>query len=94
MVEITLEAGNVFEQDLPSMYNGFLSVLNASLRVGDVLPEAGQVGWLDGVEVNGVSTLTLAAGNTGGRVVPYAGQPPHYPIVTHGPFVGGNRAGL
>ena len=30
----------------------------------------------------------------GACVVLYAGQRQHYPIVTHGPFVGGSRADL
>lgn len=94
MVDIVLEPGAVFEQDLPASYNGFLYVLDGDVRVGDAELKAGQVGWLDRPNADGASMVGLAAGGAGARVVLYAGEPQHHPIVTHGPFVGGSRADL
>lgn len=94
LVDIALEPGANFEQELPVAYNGFLYVLDGSIRVGDSGLQQGQVGWLDRPASEGTSALQIEAGSTGARVVLYAGQPQNYPIVTHGPFVGGSRADL
>ena len=47
-----------------------------------------QVGWLDKFSDQAQSELKLQAGERGGRVVFYAGQPQGDPIVSHGPFIG------
>jgi quercetin 2,3-dioxygenase len=54
----------------------------------------GQVGWLDRPEPGVASVLRLRGGDDGARVVLYAGEPQHRPIVMHGPFVGETRADL
>ncbi|MGH7471392.1 MAG: pirin family protein [Longimicrobiales bacterium] len=95
LVDIQLDASAVFEQDLPASYNGFLYVLDGAVRVGfDALLHEAQVGWLDRPAADGPSVLQLTGGDAGARVVLYAGQAQNFPIVTHGPFVGGSRADL
>ena len=95
MVDFTLSANAPVEQELPASYNGFLYVITGDLRVGDDRQMGrGQVGWLDRPGTEGSSTLQLTGGSAGARVVLYAGQPQHFAIESHGPFVGGSRADL
>lgn len=93
LVEIRMEAGRVFEQDLPASYNGFLYVIEGAVKVGndEALLTNGQVGWLDRPDGDGLSVLRIAAGEEGARLVLYAGQPQGDPIVSHGPFIGDSR---
>jgi redox-sensitive bicupin YhaK (pirin superfamily) len=95
MVDISLEASASVEQDLPASYNGFVYVLEGSVRAGaGAAPlDAGQVGWLDRTD-GGASSLRVTAGGAGARLVLYAGEPTNVPIVMHGPFVGETRADL
>jgi redox-sensitive bicupin YhaK (pirin superfamily) len=96
LADISLEAGAAVEQDLPASYNGFVYVLEGSVRAGadDAPLDAGKVGWLDRIDGGGASSLRIAAGDAGARLVLYAGQPTNVPIVMHGPFVGETRADL
>jgi redox-sensitive bicupin YhaK (pirin superfamily) len=89
IVEVALEPGASVEQALPSAYNGFLFVIDGSVRVGaDGTPvDRGQVGWLDRPHGDGTSVVTMTAGEMGARLVLYAGQPQGDPIVSHGPFI-------
>lgn len=96
LADISLDAHATIEQDLPSSYNGFVYVVEGSVRAGsdDTLLAKGQVGWLDRASSGPSSSLRLAAGDAGARVVLYAGEPTNVPIVMHGPFVGESRADL
>jgi redox-sensitive bicupin YhaK (pirin superfamily) len=97
IVDVSFEAGATLDQDLPASYNGFVYVLDGSVRVGagGTTLRAGQVGWLDRPASNGPSVLRLAASNSeAARVMLYAGEPQHRPIAMHGPFVGETRADL
>ena len=98
LVDMRLERGAVYEQELPASYNGFVYVIDGAVRVGDgdgTILDAGQVGWLDRPEPNGPSALRLVGGDSdGARLVLYAGEPQHVPIVMRGPFVGGSRDDL
>jgi redox-sensitive bicupin YhaK (pirin superfamily) len=95
LVDVRLRPNAVFEQDLPAAYNGFLYPLDGDLAVDGTAPQrfsVGQIGWL---EAGGSSTrVRLTAGRDGARVMLYAGERQHAPIVTHGPFVGETRADL
>jgi quercetin 2,3-dioxygenase len=98
ILDVRLEAGATLEQELPASYNGFVYVLDGSVRAGEAdgtTLRTGQVGWLDRPESTGPSVLQLAASD-GDRahVVLYAGEPQHRPIAMHGPFVGETRADL
>lgn len=96
LVDISLDAGAAVEQDLPASYNGFVYLLEGSVRAGagDVPLDTGTVGWLDRTDGGGASSLRITAGDAGARLVLYAGQPTNVPIVMHGPFVGETRADL
>jgi len=90
MVEIAMQPDASIDQDLPTEYNGFLFVVQGSVRAGVdcTVLNAGQVGWLDRPNEAGRSLLHVTAGADGARVVIYAGQPQGDAIVIHGPFVG------
>jgi len=95
VIDIRLGPNAVFEQDVPSSYNGFLYPLEGQLLVDGSPSEGlsvGQIGWL---ESGGPSTtVRLTAGHEGSRVILYAGERQDVPIVTHGPFVGETREDL
>jgi len=97
MVDIRLQPQAVFEQALPSSYNGFLYPLEGDLQVGGSSPQRlaiGQIGWLDRRDGAAATVVRLTGGAAGARVVLYAGERQGVPIVTHGPFVGETRADL
>jgi len=95
VVDVRLAPNAVFEQDVPSSYNGFLYPLEGEVLVDGRKPQrlaVGQIGWL---EFGGpATTARLTGGNNGARVMLYAGERQNVPIVTHGPFVGETRADL
>jgi hypothetical protein len=96
LADISVDARTTLHQDLPASYNGFVYVLEGSVRAGEGETPlvATQVGWLDHNGGRGASFLRLVAGDAGARVVLYAGEPTNVPIVMHGPFVGETRADL
>jgi redox-sensitive bicupin YhaK (pirin superfamily) len=98
LVDIRLQPGARFEQELPDSYNGFLYVLEGDVDVGTQRTRltAGQVGWLadPSADTSNVSALRITAGEQGARVILYAGERQGVPIVMHGPFVGETRADL
>ena len=94
LVDIRLQPGARFEQELPDSYNGFLYVLDGAVSVGvdRTRLTAGQVGWLADAELNTtVASVRIVAGDDGARLVIYAGEHQGVPIVMHGPFVGESR---
>lgn len=96
VADAAIDPGARFQQALPASYNGFVYVLAGAVRAaGGTELRAGQVGWLDRPDSAGTSVLRLE-GSEGerARIVLYAGEPQHRPIVTHGPFVGETRADL
>jgi quercetin 2,3-dioxygenase len=82
MVEINLEPNASAELDIPASYNGFAFVIDGSVRIGDTELNTGQVGWLDRPTDSGTSVLRVVAGESGERLVSYAGQPQGDPIVS------------
>jgi redox-sensitive bicupin YhaK (pirin superfamily) len=98
LVDLRLQPGARFEQELSDSYNGFIYVLEGDLAVGAQRTRltAGQVGWLADAAANtsGVSALHVTAGDDGARVILYAGERQGVPIVLHGPFVAESRADL
>jgi redox-sensitive bicupin YhaK (pirin superfamily) len=91
MVEINLQAHASAEQDIPTSYNGFAFVIDGSVRIGDTEMNTGQVGWLDWPTDSGTSVLRVVAGESGARLVLYAGQPQGDPIASYGPFIGDSK---
>ena len=98
LVDVRLQPGARFEQDLPDSYTGFLYVLDGDVSIGSQRTRltVGQVGWLTEAERNAetVRSVDVTAGEAGARVVLYAGERQDVPIVLHGPFVGESRADL
>jgi len=98
LVDVRLEPGASFEQELPDSYNGFLYVLDGAISVGAERTRlsAGQVGWLAGalVKTSNGGAVRIAAGDEGARLIIYAGERQGVPIVLHGPFVGESRADI
>jgi hypothetical protein len=87
MAEINLEPNTSAELDIAASYNGFAFVIDGSVRIGDT----GQIGWLDRSTDVGASVLRVVAGESGARLVLYAGQPQGDPIVSYGPFIGDSK---
>jgi len=97
MVDVRLGPNAVFDQAVPSSYNGFLYPLDGELRVEGAAGHrlgVGQIGWLEPARDDASTNVRLVAGDTGARVMLYAGERQNVPIVTHGPFVGETRADL
>jgi redox-sensitive bicupin YhaK (pirin superfamily) len=94
LADFLLEAGSSVDQELPASYNGLLYLLDGSVRVGAAELRAGQVGWLDRPPREGPSNLHVIAGESGARLILYAGEPQSTPVVMQGPFVGEARADI
>lgn len=87
LLELSLEAGASFTQELPGSYNGFFYVIEGSVRVGQDTVAKGEVGWL---APGNETELTFTSGDGGGRLVLYAGEPIGEALMQHGPFVAGS----
>lgn len=98
MLDVELEAGASFEQELPASYNAFAYVLRGDAVLGESREAVreGQVAWLDrsDAERGNASVFRIEGGAAGARVVLYAGEPQGAPLVTHGPFVGESRSDI
>jgi hypothetical protein len=88
LVDLDLQPGARFEQELPASYQGFAYVIAGDATIGGAHVATGQVGWLGG----GDGPLAFVAGASGARVVLYTGEPQREPLVHYGPFVAGNLA--
>jgi redox-sensitive bicupin YhaK (pirin superfamily) len=91
MVEINLEPRASAEEEIPASYNGFAFVIDGSVQIGETVLNTGQVGWLDRPRNDGTSMLRVVAGESGARLILYAGQPQGDPIVAYGPFIGDSK---
>ncbi len=91
LVDIELQPGARFVQDLPGSDNGFVYALEGAARIGGIDVVAGQVGWLDRSDAVEPRPLELVAGESGARVVLYAGAPQREMLMQHGPFVAGSE---
>ncbi|RCR65943.1 pirin family protein [Larkinella punicea] len=96
IADIQLQPGVSTTQQLPASFNTFLYVVGGSVEIGEEgkLLKENQVGWLDKFPGDALSDLELTAGETGGRVILYAGQPQHDPIVSYGPFIGDTESDI
>ncbi|GAB4024476.1 pirin family protein [Spirosoma koreense] len=90
IADIRLQPGATTIQHIPAAYTAFLYVLDGSIRVGNEAKDVrqGQVGWLSRYTDETASELKLTGGETGSRVILYAGEPQGDAIVSHGPFIG------
>ena len=88
MVEVNLEPGASFTQDLPGSYNGFLYIIAGEGTFGSDKTEGkkGQVLWLER-GINGEQTEVNIYAKEKLHVMLYAGQPIGEKVVARGPFV-------
>ncbi|MFL5468332.1 MAG: pirin family protein [Gemmatimonadaceae bacterium] len=97
LVDVRIQPGAEFVQELPDSYNGFVYVLEGAVSVGAARTRltAGQVGWLaDADRGSSTSSVSITGGGDGARLILYAGERQGVPIVQHGPFVGESRADI
>lgn len=88
LMDVSLAPDATFRQELPAAYNGFVYVVDGSVRIGGDTVTAGQVGWF---APSNRGALIVSAAERGARLVLYAGLPIREPLVHHGPFVAGSR---
>ena len=93
MAEIILQPGVKTVHQLPANFNTFLYVLSGSVKVGEseIVLNRDQVGWLNLINTEEESQLTLVAGEEAVRLVLYGGKPTGDVIVSHGPFIAGSK---
>jgi len=96
LLDLRLEAGAAFTQEVPASYGGFLLPLSGSLLVGPGGQSltVGQVGWLDRGQGETALPLRVSAPAGGARALLYAGQRQNEPTVHRGPFVAGSPEAL
>lgn len=96
IADIHLPPGTTTVQHIPASFTTFLYMLEGSLQVGDEANELhrDQVGWLDRHAEETLSELKLTSGETGARVILYAGEPQGNAIVSQGPFIGDTQADI
>lgn len=95
LIDIRLEPGAAFASQLPASYNGFVVGIDGGVEAGataEILTK-GAVGWT-GPLGDGASSLSLRAGDSGARLLLYAGQPQNVSVVAQGPFIAGSREEL
>ncbi|HBH34954.1 MAG TPA: quercetin 2,3-dioxygenase [Gammaproteobacteria bacterium] len=83
-LDITLSAGELFEQSLDSSDNAFIFVIEGNVNVGEQVRSLGKrrLGILSGGE-----RVAVTAGNSDSRFLLVAGQPLNEPVARGGPFV-------
>jgi len=91
MMDVALAPRAVLREDLPGAYNGFVYVIDGTVRIGGDTLEAGQVGWV-APSRSERGALVMSNAEHDARVVLYAGLPIGEPLVQHGPFVAGSPA--
>jgi redox-sensitive bicupin YhaK (pirin superfamily) len=96
LVDVRLEPGASFEEELPASYNGFLVPLGGAVRVtGSAAPlRTGEIGWLDLRDGDEPTRLRFTAEDGPARVLLYAGLRQREETVQRGPFVAGSLAGI
>ncbi|MDB4955725.1 MAG: Pirin-like protein YhhW [Myxococcales bacterium] len=89
LIDLALAPHSTFRQGLPASYNGFCYVIEGGVHVGGTTLATGDVGWL---APGSSDLLEISAGDQRARLVLYAGEPIHEPLIQRGPFVAGSPA--
>jgi quercetin 2,3-dioxygenase len=84
-LDIRLEAGQSFAQDLPAAHNAFVCVYRGEIRIGDTAVGERKMAILDNDRNS--DGVILSAGQASASVLLIAGKPLNEPIVQYGPFV-------
>lgn len=94
VMDIALESGAAYEQQVEAGYNGFVYALegNGVLGAPGTPVEANQIAWLKPAE--DARLLRIRAGERGLRLIFLAGQSQRNGIVAQGPFVADTREQL
>lgn len=89
-LDLHLEPGAKFEQELPPEHNALIYVYRGALQIGDKeVPQQRMA-----VLANGGDGVSLQAGSEPTRAILIAGRPLNEPIAQHGPFVMNTREQL
>lgn len=88
LADIRLDPNASIIQDLDHADNGFVYGIEGTYRVEDQDLRAGEIGWLNRPRGRGSGAVRINAGESGARLMLYAGRMQHEPIVHHGPFIG------
>ena len=87
LVDYRLGKNATVRQHIPLHYNGLVYVLQGTVRAGDQTIHAGQAGWLGKETEPGEGEIGFEGLEDSTHFVLFAGQPHHFPVVQHGPFV-------
>ncbi len=92
LVDFRLDGDSEAVQEIPASYTGFVYLLEGDISIEGTKVEMGKAAWFEPLDTaKGNSAITFTAGKEGARLVLYAGEPQHAPIVSHGPFIGDTR---
>jgi len=91
LVDVVMEKIASFTQVLPAAYNALVYVIEGHISVGETSIGAGQAGWLNIPAGSGDSEIIITTTGQEARIVLYAAEPHHAPVVNHGPFIGDSR---
>ncbi len=96
LVDLRLEPGARFEQELPPRYGGFVYPLSGAVVIADsgAALSDGHLGWLDIGDESAPSVVRVVAGPEGARVLLYCAERQNEPTVQRGPFVAGSLAAI
>ena len=84
-LDIRLDAGATFEQQLPEAHNAFIVVYRSELSVADAVLRRAHLAVL--ANTQGSNGVRLQAGPQGANAILVAGRPLAEPIAQYGPFV-------
>lgn len=85
-LDVELQAGAVWEYELPEGHNAFAYVYEGGVSVGDG-EDARAVAAQEMAVLAGGSTLKLVNGDVASRLIVIAGRPLREPVARYGPFV-------
>ncbi|GGD40279.1 pirin family protein [Aureimonas glaciei] len=92
LVDIRLDPGATFAQELPAAFNAFVVGIAGDVSAGEgaSVISTGSTGWTYPVAEHGDSRLRFKAGQSGARILFYAGLPQNIEVVARGPFIAGS----
>ena len=86
-VDITLEAGGRFEQEIPASYRGFIYMLEGAAMLGADRVSAPELAWFEPRSASDEMDGFAISAEAPCRCLFFAGPPIDEPVVAYGPFV-------